>query len=53
MVDIFSTFLLELEIYCQDKFQKLSQLTNWIFFSYMASEQIVKSDKKQQKCRKF
>ena len=32
MVDIFSTFLLELEIYCQDRFQKLSLQTNWNFF---------------------
>ena len=30
-VDIFSIFLFKLEIYCQDKFQKLSLLTNGIF----------------------
>ena len=28
MIDIFSIFHFELEIYCQHKFQKLSQLTN-------------------------
>ena len=27
----FFIFSLELEIYCQYRFQKLSQLTNWIF----------------------
>ena len=26
-IDIFSIFLLELEVYCQDRFQKLSLLT--------------------------
>ena len=31
MVDIFSIFLLKLEIYVQDNFPKLSRLTNWIF----------------------
>ena len=31
MVDIFSIFLLETEIYCLDRFQKLSLLTNRIF----------------------
>ena len=30
MVDVLIYFL-ELEIYCQDRFQKLSLLTNWIF----------------------
>ena len=30
MVDIFSIFLLKMEIYCQDRFKKLSLLTNWI-----------------------
>ena len=29
----YSIFLLELEIYCQHKFQKLSLLTNWIIFA--------------------
>ena len=28
MVDIFSTFLFELEIYCQDRFKKTILLTN-------------------------
>ena len=32
MADIFSVFLLKLEIFCQDRFKKLSLLTNWIFF---------------------
>ena len=31
MVDIFSIFLFEQEIYCQDRFQKLSLLNKWIF----------------------
>ena len=31
IADIFSIFLLEMENYCQDRFQKLSLLTNWIF----------------------
>ena len=31
MVDIFLIFLFELEIYSQDRFQKLSLLTNWSF----------------------
>ena len=31
MVDIFSIILLELEIYNQDRFKKISLLTNWIF----------------------
>ena len=34
IVDIFSIFFLELEIYCQGRLQKLSQQTNWIFFTY-------------------
>ena len=33
MVDIFSIFLFEKKIYCQDRFQKLSLQTNWIFFA--------------------
>ena len=36
-----SFFPLELEIYCQDRFQKLSLSTNWIFFlrlNWMISE---------------
>ena len=32
IVDIFLIFLLQLEIYCEEKFQKLSQLNNWIFW---------------------
>ena len=31
IVDIFLIFLLKLEIYCQDRFQKLSLLTNGAF----------------------
>ena len=31
MLDSFSIFLSKLEIFCLDKFQKLSQSTNWIF----------------------
>ena len=33
IIDIFSIFLLELEIYNQNRFQKLSLRTNWIFFT--------------------
>ena len=33
MVDSFSIFLFTLEIYCQDRFQKLNLLTNQIFFA--------------------
>ena len=29
----YSIFLIKLEIYCEDRFQKLSLLTNWIFLS--------------------
>ena len=29
--DVFSIFLLKLENYCQNRFQKLSLQTNWIF----------------------
>ena len=36
MVDIFSIFVFEMEIYCQDRFQKPSLLTNWIFFANRA-----------------
>ena len=32
MVDMFSIFFLELEIYRQDRFQKLSLLTNRMFY---------------------
>ena len=32
MEDIFLIFLLEVEIYCQGRFQKLSLLSSWIFF---------------------
>ena len=32
MKDIFSIFLLKVEIYSQNRFQKLSLLINWIFF---------------------
>ena len=31
MAEIFLIFLLNLEMYCQDRFQKLSLLTNLIF----------------------
>ena len=31
MVDIVSMLFLEREIYCQDRFQKPSLQTNWIF----------------------
>ena len=30
MVEIFSIFLLQLEIFCQNRFQKLTLLDNWI-----------------------
>ena len=30
IVDIVSVFLLELEIFCEGRFQKLSQQINWI-----------------------
>ena len=33
MVDIFSIFLLEHEIYCLGRFQKLSLLAHWIIFA--------------------
>ena len=36
MVDIFSIFVFEMEIYCQDRFQKPSLLTNWNFFANRA-----------------
>ena len=31
MVDTFSIFFLKLKIHCQDRFQKLRLLTDWIF----------------------
>ena len=55
MVDIFSVFLLELEIYLCDRFQKLSQLTNWIFLQiklYILEKNCLISSKLQ-KCEKF
>ena len=33
IIDCFLIFLLKLEIYCQGRFQKISLLINWIFFS--------------------
>ena len=35
MVEIFSIFLLELEIYYQNSFKNLSLPTNWIFFFFL------------------
>ena len=32
MVDIFSIFLFKLKTFCQDRFQKVSLPTNWIYF---------------------
>ena len=35
IVDIFSIFLLEQEIHCQDRFQKISLLTNLSLFYFI------------------
>ena len=32
IVEVFLIFLLEQEIYCLGRFQKLGLLTNWIFY---------------------
>ena len=51
MVLMFLIFLIFLEIYCQERFQKLSQKTKWIFFCSENNrflDQIAKSDEKMQ-----
>ena len=55
MIDIFSIFLLELEIYCQDEFQNLGLLTNHISFTNRLLyfwKKTASSDQKQQQTKK-
>ena len=54
IVDIFFIFILELEIFCQERFQKLSLLTNWIFCNRViyVCNKLPNQIKKQLECKK-